>query len=228
MALTGRRLPSHWAVQQPLSQQWPLGALNPLPLWAVSLIIYVSVYLSYTALHEAVHQNITGTRKDLAWINNAIGTLSSFFLVHSYEMHKTNHLTHHRNTNDPEHDPDHWVNGSNFLMTCLRSGTLFNGYFFYCYKHWDDKQMRRAYWIGLRDTFLSLGAIALIAIFVDWKLAVFGFLVPATFAMMTLGVFFDYLVHVPYKARARFENTRVFVFPRWPDTIITWPYVQQN
>ena len=66
--------------------------------------------------------------------------------------------------------------------------------------------MRRAYWIGLRDTFLSLGAIALIAIFVDWKLAVFGFLVPATFAMMTLGVFFDYLVHVPYKARARFRS----------------------
>ncbi len=205
-----------------------LGALEALPLWAVALIVYVSVYLSYTALHEAVHQNITGTRKDLAWINKAIGTLSSFFLAHSYEMHKTIHLTHHRNTNDPEHDPDHWVKGSNFLMTALRSMTIFNGYFLYCQRHWDNPQMRTAYWIGLRDTGLTFAAVLLIAIFVDWQLAVFGYLIPATLAAMTLGLLFDYAVHVPYIARARFENTRVFVFPRWLDTIVTWAYVQQN
>ncbi|CDO59695.1 Beta-carotene hydroxylase [Candidatus Phaeomarinobacter ectocarpi] len=205
-----------------------LGALDLVPLWAVAIVIYVSVYLSYTALHEAVHQNITGGRQDLAWINQAIGTLSAFFLSHSYEMHRTIHLTHHRNTNDPEHDPDHWVKGSNWLMTMLRSLTIFNGYFLFCRRHWDDKRMRRAYWIGLRDTTVSTLVLVAIAVFVDWKLALFGYAIPAMLAAMTLGLLFDYFVHTPHKARARFENTRVFVFPGWLDTLVTWAYVQQN
>jgi len=205
-----------------------LGATKTLPLWAVSVIVYTCIYLSYTALHESVHQNITGLRKDLAWINRAIGTLSAFFLVHSYEMHKIIHLTHHRSTNDHDHDPDHWVNGANPVTTALRSMALFVGYFVYCRNHRDDKKMRRAFWIGLRDTSLSLGALVLIAIFVDWKLALFGYFIPASFASMTLGIFFDYLVHTPYNARARFENTRVFVFPNWLDTAVTWAYAQQN
>lgn len=205
-----------------------LGALGAIPLWAVAITVYVCVYLSYTALHESVHQNITGNRQDLVWINRAIGTLSAFFLSHSYEMHRTIHLTHHRNTNDPEHDPDHWVKGSNWLMTLLRSMTIFNGYFLFCQRHWDDKRMRRAYWIGLRDTTISTVVLIAIAVFVDWKLALFGYFIPAMLAAMTLGLLFDYVVHTPHKARARFENTRVFVFPRWLDTLVTWAYVQQN
>lgn len=205
-----------------------MGALGMMPLWAVAIVVYVSVYLSYTALHESVHQNISGDRKDMVWINRAIGTLSAFFLSHSYEMHRTIHLTHHRNTNDPEHDPDHWVKGANGLMTMLRSLTIFHGYFLYCARHWDDKRMRRAYWVGLRDTLISTLALVLVAVFVDWKLALFGYAAPAALAAMTLGLLFDYFVHTPHKARARFENTRVFVFPGWLDTLVTWAYVQQN
>lgn len=205
-----------------------LGARDVIPLWLVSVTVFLCVYLSYTVLHEAVHQNISGTRKDLVWINRTVGTLSAFFLLHSYEMHKTIHLTHHRNTNDPEHDPDHWVKGQNWVMTCLRSMTLFNGYFAYCRRHWADKRMRRAYWIGLRDTTVATAALILVAVFVDWKLALFGYVIPAMFAEMALGILFDYAVHTPHKARARFENTRVFVFPRFLDTLVTWAYAQQN
>lgn len=128
-----------------------LGAFGALPLWVVAITVYVFVYVSYTSLHEAVHQNITGNRHDLAWVNTAIGMLSSFFLLHSYEMHRTIHLTHHRATNDPDHDPDHWVKGANPLTTALRCLTIFNGYFLYCRRHWDDERMRNAFWIGLRD-----------------------------------------------------------------------------
>jgi fatty acid desaturase len=205
-----------------------LGALGQMPVWVVGITVYFFVYLSYTALHEAVHQNITGSRHDIAWVNKVIGTLSAFFLFHSYEMHRTIHLTHHRTTNDPEHDPDHWVKGSNALMTALRSMTIFHGYFFYCTRHWNDKNMRMAYWVGLRDTMISTGALVLVGVFVDWRLAVFGYLIPAALAAMTLGLLFDYVVHTPYIARARFENTRVFVFPGWLDTLVTWGYVQQN
>lgn len=205
-----------------------LGALGELPIWVVSVTVYVCIYLSYTALHESVHQNISGSRQDLIWINRAIGTLSAFFLSHSYEMHRTIHLTHHRNTNDPEHDPDHWVKGANLLTTLMRCSAIFQGYFLYCVRHWDDKRMRRAYWVGLRDTLLAFSALVLFAVFVDWKLALFGYGIPAGLAAMTLGFLFDYAVHTPHKARARFENTRVFVFPRWLDTLVTWAYVQQN
>jgi len=205
-----------------------LGALGQMPLWGVGLTVYAFVYFSYTALHEAVHQNITGNCHDIAWLNKAIGTLSSFLLLHSYDMHRTIHLTHHRTTNDPEHDPDHWVNGSNVFMTALHSMTIFNGYFLYCRRHWDDEKMRTAFKVGLRDTLISMSALVLIAVFADWKLALFGYLLPASLAAMTLGLLFDYVVHTPYKARARFENTRVFVFPSWLDTIVTWCYVQQN
>ncbi|GGD23623.1 hypothetical protein GTQ45_05645 [Pyruvatibacter mobilis] len=205
-----------------------LGALGLMPLWAVALVNFICVYLSYTALHEAVHQNISGTRQDLAWINKAIGMLSAFFLSHSYEMHRTIHLTHHRNTNDPAHDPDHWVKGSNIVTTLLRCLSIFHGYFIYCRRHWDDKRMRRAYWVGLRDTLISTAALIAVAVFVDWKLALFGYAIPAALAAMALGFLFDYVVHTPHKARARFENTRVIVLPGALDTLVTWAYMQQN
>jgi len=205
-----------------------LGALEMMPIWAVAICVYVGVYLSYTALHEAVHHNISGNRRDLIWVNRAIGTLSAFFLSHSYEMHRTIHLTHHRNTNDPDHDPDHWVKGSNIAATLLRCMTIFHGYFLYCARHWDDKRMRSAYWIGLRDTLISTAVLIAFAVFVDWQLALFGYALPAMLAAMTLGFLFDYVVHTPHKARARFENTRVIELPGWIDTLVTWGYVQQN
>ena len=205
-----------------------LGTLGLVPLWAVAVTNFVFVYLSYTALHEAVHQNITGDRHDLTWLNRVIGTLSAFFLLHSYEMHRTIHLTHHRNTNNPEHDPDHWVKGENIFTTLLRCVSIFHGYFFYCRRHWHDARMRAAFWVGLRDTMVPVIALALLALFVDWKIALVGYLLPAALAAMTLGLLFDYVVHTPHTALARFENTRVFVFPGWLDTLVTWAYVQQN
>ena len=204
------------------------GALELLPLWAVALTVYGAIYVIYTPLHEAVHQNISGRRQDLGWLNTLVGTVAAFFLLHSYGMHKTIHLTHHRATNDPRNDPDHWVKGGNLLTTALRCMTIFNGYFFYCRRHWDDAQMRRAFWIGLRDSALAVAALVAVGAVAGWQLAVFGYAIPAILAAMTLGFLFDYAVHTPHQARARFENTRVFVFPEPLDTLVTWAYVQQN
>jgi len=205
-----------------------LAALDLLPLWVAGPITGVCVYAIYTPLHEAVHQNIHGTAKGWAWLNPAVGHLAAFFLMHSYEMHKTIHLTHHRETNNPDLDPDHWVAAGNPFMVCLRSMGIFVGYFVYCRRHWRNPALRRAYWIGLRDTGLTLAAVVALGAVAGWEVAVFGYLVPALFAAMVLALLFDYVVHTPHQARSRFENTRVFEFAGGLDTLVTWAYLQQN
>uniref|UniRef100_A0A7S2LX97 Fatty acid desaturase domain-containing protein n=1 Tax=Zooxanthella nutricula TaxID=1333877 RepID=A0A7S2LX97_9DINO len=76
---------------------WPLCATLPASA--------LSVYMSFTPLHEATHSNISRSRR---WLNEAIGWLCvvPFFCV-PYPVFRWIHLQHHKHTNDPALDPDH-------------------------------------------------------------------------------------------------------------------------
>ena len=43
------------------------------------------------------------------WLNHLIGLLCGAVLLHEYKMFRVMHTLHHRDTNNPEFDPDVWV-----------------------------------------------------------------------------------------------------------------------
>ena len=83
-----------------------LCALGWLGLLPAFLLASYLVYATYTPLHEAVHRNICGRRRDLLWLNHLLGYVVASVLGVSYTMHRSAHMAHHRATNVEGEDPD--------------------------------------------------------------------------------------------------------------------------
>ena len=96
-----------------------------LPLLAAVPVGGVLTYLSYTVLHEAAHGNISGSNPSLRRLNDALGYVAGWILMIPLTAHRHEHLAHHRNTNDPDGDPDFVMakfldSPSNFIRTAPR------------------------------------------------------------------------------------------------------------
>ncbi len=205
-----------------------LAAIGAMPFWVTILLNWWALFALYTPLHEAVHGNISGRDKSKAWLDKLVGSLAGFFLSVPYGPHKTIHLTHHRHTNDPKHDPDHWVKGKTVPGIFFRCMSASFGYLVYCVQHWENPEMRRAFWGTVGG--MSATAIVLTALgqWLGWQVPVFGYLVPAVLAITTLAFLFDWIVHTPHEVQDRFANTRVLETEGPLDTVVTWLDLQQN
>jgi fatty acid desaturase len=73
-----------------------------IPLWLGLILNTFILYASQTPLHEACHGNIAGKDSRYLWLNHLVGYACGSILLHV-------HLAHHRDTNNEEIDPDHWV-----------------------------------------------------------------------------------------------------------------------
>ncbi len=199
-----------------------------IPLWASFIMTAVSVFMVYTPLHESVHGNISGRNKDMAWLDVWVGRTAGFLMSVPYGPHKTIHLTHHRETNDPDHDPDHWVKASNPIMIFLRCMTAVFGYLIYCIKHWENPEMRKAFWGSIGAIGVTIVILTGIGQVYGWQVPVFGYAIPALTATTTLAFLFDWIVHHPHDDQGRFVNTRVLVNEGPLDTVVTVLDLQQN
>ncbi len=56
-------------------------------------------------------------------------------LLHEYKAFRYMHLAHHRDTNNPEIDPDHWVAVNNPFLVLWRCLTIVFWYHQYFWKH---------------------------------------------------------------------------------------------
>lgn len=75
------------------------GALNP---WLAILPATLLMNLSFTIWHECTHRNFSR----VAWVNEFVGALGSFFsLGPSYFHRKHEHIIHHRHEGTPKNDP---------------------------------------------------------------------------------------------------------------------------
>ncbi|MHA1165833.1 MAG: fatty acid desaturase family protein, partial [Alphaproteobacteria bacterium] len=110
-----------------------LGALRIIPLWAGLIINSLLLYTIQTPLHEACHGNIAGRDSSWMWLNHLIGMLCGAILLHEYKAFRHMHLMHHRETNDDELDPDHWVKVKHPLAVLFRCFTIvpFYHHFFF-------------------------------------------------------------------------------------------------
>ena len=206
---------------------------NILPYWAHLIISSYLFYCMYTPLHEAIHGNISGKNKKLTLLNNVIGSLSAYFYLHSYTQHKWSHLRHHKYANDPRLDPDYIIKGSNWGSIILRSFfLLLIKDFFYAPRDEikNEPGTRRAMNIGSFESLMPIVLIIILTNYLNlpWYHFIISYVIPLLFAVTLLGVFFDYLVHMPHKSNEKFGDTNVIRIKSWLDYPMTMIWLFQN
>lgn len=177
-------------------------------LWTAAAVNSVLAYLAYTPLHEASHGNVA--RHGHGWINRAVGIAAASLPLHNFTMHRTTHLAHHGNLNDPAMDADHWVAGLRWWSVLLRCAMLA----FSHYKIGILPNRRGVIATAFVENLLPLGAVMVVGVTVGWQIALVTMVLPAFVGATLLGLLFDYAVHAPYQDKSRFTATRMFLFPR--------------
>ena len=191
------------------------------------------MYVMYTPLHEASHQNISGANQKYRFLNPLFGFLSALFYLHSYTQHTWSHLELHKHAIDKDLDPDYIIKGSNWFSIMARGFfiLLIKDYFYIKNeKLKNDKIAKIKMKIG---TIESLIPVILLIIFtnvfsVPWYHFILSYVIPLLFAVMLLGIFFDYLVHMPHQSSEKFGDTNVIRTKKWLDYPMTWIWSYQN
>ena len=72
--------------------------------WGVPVFIVHGLMINYlyAAQHESSHDTVFRTR----WVNEWLGRFTGFVLMYPRDYDRWQHLAHHRNTQDPEKDPE--------------------------------------------------------------------------------------------------------------------------
>jgi beta-carotene hydroxylase len=86
-----------------------VAVMGIIPLWLGLVLNTLILYADQTPLHEACHGNIAGKDSKYLWLNHLVGYMCGTMLLHEYRAFRYMHLAHHRDTNNEEIDPDHWV-----------------------------------------------------------------------------------------------------------------------
>lgn len=92
---------------------WPLVLFGAMPLWAGFIVASINVTLSYLPSHEAQHNIFFAHGHRFHWLNELIGLYSLIPLATPLSALRLTHLEHHRHANDPDLDPDFYMNASN-------------------------------------------------------------------------------------------------------------------
>jgi len=204
-----------------------LTVTGQVPLWFSFPIASYMVYATYTPLHEAVHNNIAGNRRDLHWLNELTGYLVASLLGVSYTMHKVAHMTHHRHTNQRGDDPDLVYTG-NQLYDLFTGGPkmLMNEYRDYFSRIFPKAGSREKFTIALELAFTMSWRLVLLWFF-PVETLMLGILANVV-GIMILGYIFAWIVHTPFKETGRFKDTATVLMPAPLHRPVTMPWLWQN
>lgn len=169
------------------------------------LVAALGAYLSFTPLHDATHQAVGRAR----WLNAVVGRISAVPLWAPFAAFRFMHLEHHKHTNDPARDPDHYSGrGPRWQLPLRWMSQDLHYYALYL----RAKRARREQ-VEVWGTVIA-SALVLIGLVMAgyWEYALFGIVLPARLATGFLAFAFDYLPHRPHDVPSRvnrFEATVV-------------------
>ena len=210
-----------------------LGTLGIIPLWLGLILNTLILYADQTPLHEACHGNIAGRESKWLWLNHLIGYACGTILLHEYKAFRYMHLAHHRDTNNPEIDPDHWVAVHNPFLVAWRCLTIVFWYHDYFWKH----IAFHAHIPGMRPLTIHIASVYAIYYAIAIGLSVMGYwrevlmlwIFPHILASALIIYFFAYLTHKPHEVHERYRDTNVFwVRGRIIEPVVNWLYLFQN
>ena len=210
-----------------------LATMRIIPLWLGLILNSLILYADQTPLHEACHGNIAGKDSNFLWLNHLVGYVCGALLLHEYKAFRYMHLAHHRDTNDPDIDPDHWVAVKNPFLVLFRCFTIVFWYQQYFWKH----IAFHAHIPGMRPLTLHIVAmyaflysLALgLSVFGWWREVLMLWIGPHFIASAMIIYFFAYLTHMPHELHERYRDTNVFwVKGKIMEPIVNWLYMFQN
>ena len=196
-----------------------------LPVAVTVLLSSAAIFVFFTVLHDAAHYSVSTHR----WVNVAFGRVAMFFVspLISYKSFAFIHIEHHRNTNDGDNDPDHFVSGAPWWQLPVRFPLMDIPYLTFLIRN--IKRRPRAE--VLETAFLlvaSVGVIVACAVTGHlWTLGVL-YLIPERIGMFVLAWWFDWLPHHDLddtQQENRYRATRNRVGSEW---VLTPLLLSQN
>jgi fatty acid desaturase len=210
-----------------------LTTMGIIPLWLGLILNTLILYADQTPLHEACHGNIAGRNSKWLWLNHLVGFVSGTILLHEYKAFRYMHLAHHRDTNNPGLDPDHWVAVQNPFLVAFRCLTIVFWYHQYFWKH----IAFHAHIPGMRPLTIHIvimhalyyGLAIALSVMGYWREVLMLWIFPHILASALIIYFFAYLTHKPHEVHERYRDTNVFwVRGKIVEPIVNWLYMFQN
>ena len=172
--------------------------------WCCFSANVLALHLAGTVIHDASHNSAHSNRT----INAILGHGSALMLGFAFPVFTRVHLQHHAHVNDPKNDPDHFVSTGGPLWL-IAARFFYHEVFFFKRKLWRHYELWE--WFFSR---LFLITVVYVSCQYDFLGYVLNFwFSPALVVGITLGLFFDYLPHRPFKERDRWKNARVYPSP---------------
>lgn len=199
--------------------------VDRLPVPATIVLSATAIFVLFTVLHDAAHYSISTHR----WVNVAFGRVAMLFVspLISFKSFAFIHIEHHRNTNDDENDPDHFVSGAPWWQLPVRFPLMDVPYLTFLVRN--VKRRPRAE--VLETSLLMVASVSVIvaAAFTGhlWTLALL-YLIPERVAMFVLAWWFDWLPHHDLEdtqQENRYRATRNRVGSEW---VLTPLLLSQN
>jgi beta-carotene hydroxylase len=209
-----------------------LAVQRIIPLWAGLILNSLLLYAIQTPLHEACHGNIAGRESRWMWLNHLIGFVCGALLLHEYKAFRHMHLMHHRDTNDPEWDPDSWVDVKRPFSVLFRCFTIVPYYHHFFFKQVALKPEVPGNFAVAAHVIASYWALYSVAfwlsVFGYWREVLMLWLGPHWIGSAIIIFFFAWLTHQPHVAKERYRDTNVFwVHGAW-EKVVDWLYLFQN
>lgn len=196
-----------------------------LPTPVTILVSATAIFVLFTVLHDAAHYSVSTHR----WVNVAFGRVAMLFVspLVSFKSFAFIHIEHHRNTNDGEHDPDHFVSASPRWQLPVRFPLMDVPYLSFL-----GRNIRRRPRAEVLETALLMATAVAVIITCAvtgqlWTLAVL-YLIPERVAMFVLAWWFDWLPHHDLEdtqQQNRYRATRNRVGSEW---VLTPLLLSQN
>lgn len=207
-----------------------LALVGIIPLWLGGLINFCGFCAGYTVGHEIVHNNLTGNRRDLAWLNTFFATIFFSVPFHSFTMHKFLHLQHHAHTNHAKKDPDVWINGRNVFELLFKLATHYPHYQYHAIVATRGTPNRRAFLFRSMTEQIIPAMIAIGFMLSGYVLEVaILWLAPAILIYPVLALILDWVPHHNLPPGEALESTRLLGSPRGIlGTAFNWLYLFQN
>ncbi|MBV6728273.1 fatty acid desaturase [Nocardioides daeguensis] len=196
-----------------------------LPVPVTVAVSAAAIFVLFTVLHDASHYSISTHR----WVNVAFGRVAMLFVspLISFKSFAFIHIEHHRNTNDDENDPDHFVSGAPTWQVPVRFALMDVPYLAFLVRNLGRRPRAEV----LETAFLiTASAAVIVGCSVSghlWTLAVV-YLIPERVAMFVLAWWFDWLPHHDLEdtqQENRYRATRNRVGAEW---ILTPLLLSQN